>query len=60
MDELRRLLTQRLDSVSGLLAMVISDRDGVPVIKASIDQSNAIENCFRLTNFEPSFFLCET
>ena len=47
MDELRRLLTQRLDSIPGLLAVVVSDRDGVVIIKACIDQSNAIENCFR-------------
>lgn len=47
MDELRRLLTQRLDSVPGLLGLVISDRDGVPIIKASVEQSNVIEHCFR-------------
>jgi len=47
MDELRRLLTQRLDSIPGLLALVISDRDGVPVIKASIDHSNVIDQCFK-------------
>jgi len=47
MDELRRVLTQRLETVTGLLALVISDRDGVPIIKASSGRSEKIELCFR-------------
>ena len=47
MEELQRLLTQRLEGVLGLLALVVSDRDGVPVIKASVDHNNVIDYCFR-------------
>ena len=47
MDELRRLLTLRLESVPGLLALVISDHDGVPILKASVEKSNVVEQCFR-------------
>ncbi len=47
MDELRRVLIQRLETVSGLLALVVSDRDGVPIIEASSGRSEKIELCFR-------------
>ena len=57
MEELRRLLTQRLEAVPGLLALVVSDRDGVPIIKASVDHNNVIDNCFR---FETLTLLCFT
>uniref|UniRef100_A0A670IXI0 Late endosomal/lysosomal adaptor, MAPK and MTOR activator 3 n=3 Tax=Podarcis muralis TaxID=64176 RepID=A0A670IXI0_PODMU len=44
-DELKRFLYKKLPSVEGLHAIVVSDRDGVPVIKVAND--NAPEHALR-------------
>jgi len=36
-EELRKSLLQILSSVDGLYAIVISDRDGVPIFKVNVD-----------------------
>ena len=37
-DDLKRFLYKKLPSVEGLHAIVVSDRDGVPVIKGKMPQ----------------------
>ncbi|XP_049565151.1 ragulator complex protein LAMTOR3 isoform X3 [Orcinus orca] len=44
-DDLKRFLYKKLPSVEGLHAIVVSDRDGVPVIKVAND--NAPEHALR-------------
>ncbi|XP_042546916.1 ragulator complex protein LAMTOR3-like [Dipodomys spectabilis] len=44
-DDLKRFLYKKLPSVEGLQAIVVSDRDGVPVIKVAND--NAPEHALR-------------
>ncbi|OCT81012.1 hypothetical protein XELAEV_18027825mg [Xenopus laevis] len=44
-EELRRFLYKKLTSVEGLHAIVVSDRDGVPVIKVA--NENAPEQALR-------------
>ena len=47
-EELRRLVIRRASAVDGLLGVVISDKDGVPILKASVDQTAVVvDNCFR-------------
>lgn len=47
-EELRRLVASRASGISGLMAVVISDRDGVPVIKAPVyDNSAVVDQCLR-------------
>lgn len=38
-DDLKRFLYKKLPSVEGLHAIVVSDRDGVPVIKVANDSA---------------------
>ncbi|NP_001232417.1 ragulator complex protein LAMTOR3 [Taeniopygia guttata] len=38
-DDLKRFLYKKLPSVEGLHAIVVSDRDGVPVIKVANDNA---------------------
>ncbi|XP_036615109.1 ragulator complex protein LAMTOR3-like [Trichosurus vulpecula] len=45
MDDLKRLLYKKLPSVEGLHAIIVSDRDGVPVVKVAKD--NAPEHALR-------------
>ncbi|XP_056674670.1 ragulator complex protein LAMTOR3-like [Monodelphis domestica] len=45
MDDLKRFPYKKLPSVEGLHAIVVSDRDGVPVIQVAND--NAPENALR-------------
>ncbi|XP_050522071.1 ragulator complex protein LAMTOR3-A [Daktulosphaira vitifoliae] len=50
MEELRRYLHQTLSKVEGLFTIIISDHDGVVIIKAFADKN--LETNF---NFKPSF-----
>ncbi|XP_050442360.1 ragulator complex protein LAMTOR3-A [Adelges cooleyi] len=50
MEELRRFLHQTLNKIDGLYTIIISDHDGVVIIKASADKS--LDNNF---NFKHSF-----
>jgi len=50
MAELRQLITEVASNVvgQGLIGVVISDKDGVPVMKVALDSgSQLIEGCFR-------------
>ncbi|XP_073518717.1 ragulator complex protein LAMTOR3-like [Phyllobates terribilis] len=49
--DLRRFLYKKLPSVEGLHAIVVSDRDGVPVIKVANENSpeHALRPCFLST-----------
>merc|ERR1712059_184563 len=38
MEEVRKHVAGYLDNVPGLLAILVSDRDGVPVVKASLPE----------------------
>ena len=46
-EELRRVLIQRLAEMPDIVALVISDKDGVPILQASIDNSPAVDLCLR-------------
>ena len=46
-DEIRRVLVQRLTEIPGIVALVISDKDGVPILQASTDNSPAVDVCLR-------------
>ena len=46
-EELRRVITQRLADIPGVVALVISDKDGVPILQANIDGSPAVDVCLR-------------
>ncbi|XP_054447669.1 ragulator complex protein LAMTOR3 isoform X1 [Pteronotus mesoamericanus] len=45
--DLKRFLYKKLPSVEGLHAIVVSDRDGVPVIKGKMANDNAPEHALR-------------
>ena len=46
-EELRRVITQRLSETPGLVALVISDKDGVPILQASTEHTPAVDVCLR-------------
>ena len=46
-EELRRVLVQRLTEMPDIVALVISDKDGVPILQASTDNSPAVDLCLR-------------
>ena len=46
-EELRRVLNQRLIELPGIVALVISDKDGVPILQVSTDNSPAVDVCLR-------------
>ena len=46
-EELRRVLTQRLAETPDVVALVISDKDGVPILQANTDNSPAVDVCLR-------------
>uniref|UniRef100_A0A8D2JMH7 Ragulator complex protein LAMTOR3 n=1 Tax=Sciurus vulgaris TaxID=55149 RepID=A0A8D2JMH7_SCIVU len=46
-DDLKRFLYKKLPSVEGLHAIIVSDRDGVPVIKVANDNSILDPNSLR-------------
>ena len=46
-EELRKLVLEHLASGPGLVALVISDKDGVPILQASTDHSPNVEVCLR-------------
>jgi mitogen-activated protein kinase kinase 1 interacting protein 1 len=48
MEDLRRLIVDIASHTNGILGVVISDKDGVPVLKAVVDTSSQIvDSCFR-------------
>ncbi|XP_032988736.1 ragulator complex protein LAMTOR3-like [Rhinolophus ferrumequinum] len=53
-DDLKQFLYKKLPSVKGLHVIVVSDRDGVPIIKVAND--NAAEHALR-PGFLPTFAL---
>jgi len=47
-DELRKMVEERLTEVSGLHGLVITDKDGVPVLQVSAEGAPAsTESCMR-------------
>ena len=47
MSEVRQLITDVATGTPGVVGVVISDKDGVPVLKAAIESNNLLEGCFR-------------
>jgi mitogen-activated protein kinase kinase 1 interacting protein 1 len=48
MAELQQLITEIAANTRGVLGVVISDKDGVPVLKAAVDNNSPIlDGCFR-------------
>ena len=47
MSEVRQLITDVATNTPGVVGVVISDKDGVPVLKAAIESNNLLEGCFR-------------
>ena len=48
MTEVRQLINDIASNTKGVLGVVISDREGVPVLKTVIDTGNSIvDRCFR-------------
>lgn len=48
MTELRQLLTDLAVHTNGLIGIVLSDKDGVPVLKAPIENNSAVlDGCLR-------------
>ena len=46
-EELRRVLSQHIAEIPGILALVISDKDGVPILQANIDNAHTVDACLR-------------
>jgi len=46
MTEVRQLITEVAANTPGVVGVVISDKDGVPVLKSAIE-ANLLEGCFR-------------
>ncbi len=47
-EELRRIVIQKAAAVDGLLGVVISDKEGIPILKAAVDQNAVVlDSCFR-------------
>jgi hypothetical protein len=40
MEDIRKLLSSYLQKVEGLLGIVLSDRDGVPILRSVLEFSN--------------------
>jgi hypothetical protein len=50
MDEIRKLLASYLHKVDGLLGIVLSDRDGVPIIRSGFNLSSIFFRPFGIRN----------
>ena len=46
-EELRRVLSQHIAEIPGILALVISDKDGVPILQANTDNAHTVDACLR-------------
>ena len=46
-EELRKLVEDRISDVSGINGLIISDLDGVPILQASLDKSPVTDVCLR-------------